>query len=146
MSDEYSLADVLERMYQNQLDLQAAMMELTLYADLVSRKDLTSVEVARKVLGGSRVNIGTGSVVHRVKQLSQLTNAKHVFYRCDSVSNDFVHDVQLSLIVWVVRRAPGLCLMAGRIYSNDCFWPITTPHQGQLWVVFSRSRQAEIDP
>ncbi len=33
MADEYSLADVLERMYQNQLGLEAALMELTLHAE-----------------------------------------------------------------------------------------------------------------
>lgn len=33
MADEYSLADVLERMYQNQLGLEAALMELTLRAE-----------------------------------------------------------------------------------------------------------------
>jgi hypothetical protein len=33
MSDEYSLSDVLERMYQNQLGLEAALMELTLHAE-----------------------------------------------------------------------------------------------------------------
>lgn len=33
MSDEYSLSDVLERMYQNQLGLEAALMELTLLAE-----------------------------------------------------------------------------------------------------------------
>lgn len=33
MSDEYSLSDVLERLYQNQLALEAALMELTLYAE-----------------------------------------------------------------------------------------------------------------
>lgn len=33
MSDEYSLSDVLERMYQNQLALEAALMELTLHAE-----------------------------------------------------------------------------------------------------------------
>lgn len=32
MSDEYSLSDVLERIYQNQLGLEAALMELTLLA------------------------------------------------------------------------------------------------------------------
>lgn len=30
MQKEYSLSDVLERMYQNQLALEAALMELTL--------------------------------------------------------------------------------------------------------------------
>ena len=33
MSEEYSLSDVLERMYQNQLALEAALMELTLHAE-----------------------------------------------------------------------------------------------------------------
>ncbi|WP_313599413.1 hypothetical protein [Pseudomonas sp.] len=33
MSDEYSLSNVLERMYQNQLGLEAALMELTLHAE-----------------------------------------------------------------------------------------------------------------
>jgi len=33
MSNEYSLSDVLERMYQNQLGLEAALMELTLLAE-----------------------------------------------------------------------------------------------------------------
>ncbi len=33
MSDEYSLSDLLERMYQNQLGLEAALMELTLHAE-----------------------------------------------------------------------------------------------------------------
>jgi hypothetical protein len=33
MSDEYSLHSVLEKMYQNQLALEAALMELTLHAE-----------------------------------------------------------------------------------------------------------------
>ncbi len=33
MSDEYSLPDVLERLYQNQLALEAGLMELTLLAE-----------------------------------------------------------------------------------------------------------------
>lgn len=33
MSDEYSLDNVLAKMYQNQLALEAALMELTLYAE-----------------------------------------------------------------------------------------------------------------
>lgn len=32
-SDEYSLSDLLERMYKNQLGLEAALMELTLQAE-----------------------------------------------------------------------------------------------------------------
>jgi hypothetical protein len=33
MAAEYSLSDVLERMYQNQLALEAALMEFTLHAE-----------------------------------------------------------------------------------------------------------------
>lgn len=33
MASEYSLSDVLERMYQNQLALEAALMELTLHVE-----------------------------------------------------------------------------------------------------------------
>lgn len=33
MTPEYSLTDVLERFYQNQLALEAAVMELTLWAE-----------------------------------------------------------------------------------------------------------------
>ncbi|MCU0092194.1 hypothetical protein N8H72_19635 [Pseudomonas koreensis] len=40
MSEEYSLSDVLERMYENQLGLEAALMELTLQAE---KQGLTEV-------------------------------------------------------------------------------------------------------
>lgn len=40
MLGEYSLTDVLERMYQNQLALEAALMELTLHAE---KQGLTDV-------------------------------------------------------------------------------------------------------
>ncbi|MBK5415237.1 hypothetical protein [Pseudomonas sp. TH31] len=40
MPSEYSLSDLLERMYQNQLVLEAAMMELTLQ---VEKKGLAEV-------------------------------------------------------------------------------------------------------
>jgi hypothetical protein len=33
MTNEYSLTDMLERFYQNQLALEAAVMELTLWAE-----------------------------------------------------------------------------------------------------------------
>jgi hypothetical protein len=33
VADEYSLSDVLERIYQNQLGLEAALMELTLHVE-----------------------------------------------------------------------------------------------------------------
>jgi len=40
MTGEYSLSDVLERMYENQLGLEAALMELTLLAE---KQDFTDV-------------------------------------------------------------------------------------------------------
>lgn len=40
MSGDYSLSDVLERIYQNQLALEAAVMELTLQAE---KQGLTEV-------------------------------------------------------------------------------------------------------
>lgn len=33
VADEYSLSDVLERIYQNQLGLEAALMELTIHLE-----------------------------------------------------------------------------------------------------------------
>ena len=33
MSEKYSLTDLLERMYENQLALEAALMELTLHSE-----------------------------------------------------------------------------------------------------------------
>lgn len=46
MANEYSLADVLERIYQNQLALEAAVMELTLWAE-----QQNAVEVGDNVRG-----------------------------------------------------------------------------------------------
>lgn len=46
MSDDYSLSDLLERMYENQLALEAALMELTLF-----REKQGSVEVGENVRG-----------------------------------------------------------------------------------------------
>ena len=40
MASEYSLADVLERMYENQLALEAAVMELVLWTE--ERGELTT--------------------------------------------------------------------------------------------------------
>lgn len=56
MSDKYSLSDVLERMYQNQLGLEAALMELTLLAE---KQGLTDVgENVRGALWGIGENAG----------------------------------------------------------------------------------------
>ena len=46
MTHEYSLSDVLERMYENQLALEAAVMELTL-----SMEEHGSAEVGDNVRG-----------------------------------------------------------------------------------------------
>ena len=40
MSSQYSLADVLERMYENQLALEAALMELTLHVEAHGHADV----------------------------------------------------------------------------------------------------------
>lgn len=46
MAGEYSLKDVLERVYQNQLALEAAVMELTLWAE-----QQNALELGRNVRG-----------------------------------------------------------------------------------------------
>ncbi|MCU0074519.1 MULTISPECIES: hypothetical protein [Pseudomonas] len=56
MSHEYSLSDLLERMYQNQLGLEAALMELTL---LVEQQGFTDVgDNVRSALWGIGENAG----------------------------------------------------------------------------------------
>lgn len=49
MKSEYSLADTLERLYHNQLALEAAVMELTLWAERAN-----AAEVGENVRGGGR--------------------------------------------------------------------------------------------
>ena len=51
MANEYSLADVLERIYHNKLALEAALMEVTLWAE---RKN--AAEVGENVRGGASHN------------------------------------------------------------------------------------------
>ncbi|NWB42465.1 hypothetical protein HX815_19295 [Pseudomonas sp. E6002] len=46
MASEYSLTDVLERIYQNQMALEAALMELTLWAG-----QQNALEVGKNVRG-----------------------------------------------------------------------------------------------
>lgn len=65
MSDEYSLSDVLKRMYQNQLGLEAALMEPTLLAE---KEGLT--EIGENVRGALWV-IGENSG-HIKKGLARL--------------------------------------------------------------------------
>jgi len=47
MATEYSLADVLKRLYQNQLALEAAVMELTLRAECQGATDVSKMSAAR---------------------------------------------------------------------------------------------------
>ncbi|QXI20133.1 hypothetical protein HU724_013850 [Pseudomonas iranensis] len=68
MAAEYSLSDVLERMYQNQLALEAALMELTLHVEAQG-----SAEVGDNVRGALRA---IGENAGHIKQgLARLRNA-----------------------------------------------------------------------
>jgi hypothetical protein len=61
MSDEYSLRDVLERIYQNQLGLEAALMELTLHAEQQGLPDVgENVRGALWVIGENAGHIKQG--------------------------------------------------------------------------------------
>lgn len=61
MSDEYSLLDVLERMYQNQLGLEAALMELTLLAEKQGMNEIgENVRGALWVIGENAGHIKQG--------------------------------------------------------------------------------------
>lgn len=56
MSNEYSYSDVLERMYQSQLGLEAALMELTLSTEKQGLSDVG--ENVRGALWGIGENAG----------------------------------------------------------------------------------------
>lgn len=56
MASEYSLADVLERMYENQLALEAAIMELVIWAE--ERGELTTGGNVRGALDTLGENAG----------------------------------------------------------------------------------------
>lgn len=61
MSDEYSLPDVLERLYENQLALEAAVMELTLKVESQSASQLgQNVRGALEVIGENAGHIKQG--------------------------------------------------------------------------------------
>lgn len=51
MTSEYSLADILERIYHNQLAQEAAVMEVTLWAE-----HQNAAEVGENVRGGASHN------------------------------------------------------------------------------------------
>ncbi|MGY2277542.1 hypothetical protein ACW9H0_07900 [Pseudomonas monsensis] len=61
MHAEYSLSDVLERMYQNQLALEAALMELTLHAEAKGHADVgDNVRGALHTIGENAGHIKQG--------------------------------------------------------------------------------------
>ncbi|CRM59131.1 hypothetical protein [Pseudomonas sp. 24 E 1] len=61
MTSEYSLTDVLERFYQNQLALEAAVMELTLWAEEKNSSDLgRNVRGALETIGENAGHIKQG--------------------------------------------------------------------------------------
>ncbi|UOK40122.1 hypothetical protein MJP36_09845 [Pseudomonas palleroniana] len=67
MEHEYSLSDVLERMYENQLALEAALMELTL-----SVEEQGSVEAGKNVRGAlERIGENAGHIKQGLARLKR---------------------------------------------------------------------------
>ncbi|MEE4086420.1 hypothetical protein [Pseudomonas viridiflava] len=61
MMTEYSLSDVLERIYQNQLALEAALMELTLQVEAQGHADVgDNVRGALEAIGENAGHIKQG--------------------------------------------------------------------------------------
>ncbi|WP_443694149.1 hypothetical protein [Pseudomonas sp.] len=61
MHGEYSLSDILERMYQNQLALKAALMELTLHVETHGHADVgNNVRGALEAIGENAGHIKQG--------------------------------------------------------------------------------------
>ena len=70
MSDEYSLHSVLERMYQNQLALEAALMELTLHAEEQGLEEVgDNIRGALSTIGENTGFINQGLVRLRGSQI-----------------------------------------------------------------------------
>ncbi len=68
MHGEYSLSDILERMYKNQLSLEAALMELTLHVEAHGHADVgNNVRGALYTIGGNACHIKQG--LARLKKL-----------------------------------------------------------------------------
>ncbi|MBC3199904.1 hypothetical protein [Pseudomonas poae] len=68
MASEYSLSDVLERMHENQLALEAALMELTLHIEAHGHVDLgNNVRGALDTIGENAGHIKQG--LARLKKL-----------------------------------------------------------------------------
>jgi len=69
MKSEYSLAETLERIYQNQLALEAAVMEITLWAERTNVADVgENVRGALHTIGENAGHIKQG--LARVKRMS----------------------------------------------------------------------------
>jgi hypothetical protein len=70
MSLEYSLSDLLERMYQNQLALEAALMELTLHAERQGLSNIgENVRGALLTIGENSGHVKQGLAKLRSKNL-----------------------------------------------------------------------------
>ncbi|MCY1459627.1 hypothetical protein D9M71_771180 [compost metagenome] len=70
MTGEYSLSDVLERIYENQLGLEAALMELTLLAEKQGFTDVgENVRGALWAIGENAGHIKQGLAKLRSKDL-----------------------------------------------------------------------------
>lgn len=70
MSSDYSLPDLLERMYQNQLGLEAALMELTIQAE---KQGLT--EVGENIRGALwRIGENAGHIKQGLAKLKGRTS------------------------------------------------------------------------
>lgn len=70
MADEYSLSDMLERIYQNQLGLEAALMELTLHVEQQGLTELgDNVRGALWAIGENAGHIKQGLARVKVKNV-----------------------------------------------------------------------------
>ncbi|QQD57743.1 hypothetical protein MHB_0008340 [Pseudomonas fluorescens BBc6R8] len=70
MSGEYSLTDLLERIYENQLSLEAALMELTLESEKRGSTEVgENVRGALFVIGENAGHIKQGLAKLRTKNL-----------------------------------------------------------------------------
>lgn len=70
MSGEYSLPDLLERMYENQLTLEAALMELALQSERQGLSEVgDNVRGALFVIGENAGHIKQGLAKLRTKNL-----------------------------------------------------------------------------
>jgi len=72
MSGEYSLPDILERIYENQLALEAATMELTLWVEQTASPEVgNNICGALQAIGENAGHIKQGLAKLRGKSLGQ---------------------------------------------------------------------------